>query len=242
MKKITHSLLCVSIIAISACSAPNSFEVRLPDEEGTEEVLNDEQLVGEIAAPAPAPVEISDSSALANYEHLDPKKLVPSNLLKKAVLYFDANKSKITNQTYLSVIDFSKKSTLTRFFIINMKSGEVWALRVSHGKGSDPGHDGYAEKFSNVSGSNQSSLGFYKAAETYTGKHGYSLRLDGLSTTNSKARARAIVIHGADYVQEKAVIQGRSLGCPAVSMGVRTEVINRLKGGSIIYAGLSAKE
>lgn len=242
MRKITQGLLCLSVAALTACGSPSAFEVRLPDEEGTEEVLNDEQLAGEIAAPAPAPIEMSDSTALSNYQHLDPKKLVPSNLLKKAVLYFDANKSKITNQSYLSVIDFSKKSTLSRFFIINMKTGEVWALHVSHGKGSDPGHDGYAEKFSNVSGSNQSSLGFYKAAETYTGKHGLSLKLDGLSTTNSKARARAIVIHGADYVQEKSVIQGRSLGCPAVSMSVRTEVINRLKGGSIIYAGLSAKE
>lgn len=246
MRQITQALpialLCALTVTITACGSANEF--KLHDEPGTEPVQNEEQLASQDPAlnQPPVPEELSEPSALASYEHLDPKRLVSSNLLKKAVLYFDANKSNIQNKNYLSVIDFSKKSTLTRFFIINMKTGEVWALHVSHGKGSDPGHDGYAEKFSNVSGSNQSSLGFYKGAETYSGKHGFSLRLDGLSSTNSKARARAIVIHGADYVQESTVIQGRSLGCPAVSMSVRTEVINRLKNGSIIYAGLSAKE
>lgn len=176
---------------------------------------------------------------LAKYDHLDPKKLVPDGLLRKAVAYYDANLSKIANKKYLSVIDFSLRSTVARFFIIDMKSGEVWAIRVAHGKGSDPGHDGFAESFSNVSGSNKSSVGIYRAAESYSGSHGLSLRLDGLSSTNSNARSRAIVIHGADYVQEKSVIQGRSWGCPAVSMENRTKVVNSLKGGSIIYAGRS---
>ena len=90
-----------------------------------------------------------------------------------------------------------------------------------------------------LAGSNASSLGYYMTAETYTGSHGYSLRLDGLSSTNSKVRSRAIVVHGADYVEEAAVIQGRSWGCPAVAMANRTTVINMIKGGSIIYAGLS---
>lgn len=235
MRQLNRILMGVLIVTITACGKTSEF--KLQDEVGWEP-METEELLG-IQEPSIAPEVLSETSALGSYQHLDPKRLVPNNLLAKAVLYYDANKSKIQNQNYLAVIDFSKKSTLTRFFIINLKSGEVWALHVSHGKGSDPGHDGIAESFSNVSGSNQSSLGFYKGAETYSGKHGYSLRLDGLSTTNSRARARAIVIHGADYVQESSVIQGRSLGCPAVSMSVRTEVINRLKNGAIIYAGLS---
>lgn len=85
---------------------------------------------------------------------------------------------------------------------------------------------------------NATSLGFYRTGKIYIGKHGPSLRLDGLSTTNSNARDRAIVIHGADYVQEEGRIQGRSWGCPAVAQNNRESVIERLKGGSLLYATL----
>lgn len=113
-----------------------------------------------------------------------------------------------------------------------MKTGIVENFSVAHGKGSDPNHTGYATYFRNESASNASSLGFYLTAETYNGDHGYSLRLDGLSETNNNARERSIVIHGADYVSSG----GRSLGCPAVEMYVRTKIINMIKKGSIIYA------
>jgi hypothetical protein len=117
-----------------------------------------------------------------------------------------------------------------------METGAVWNIHVAHGKGSDSDHDGFAEKFSNVNNSNATSLGFYKTAETYQGSHGYSLRLDGLSSTNSNARSRSIVVHGASYVEDKERIQGRSWGCPAVSMANYTKVINLIKGGSLILA------
>jgi hypothetical protein len=238
MRFISQLTLTILLGTMVACGSSSEF--KLHDELGSEVLQNDEQLISQ--EPALPNEELAEPSVLEKYQHLDPTHLVPTNLLEKAVLYFDANKAKVKNQNFISVIDFSKKSTLTRFFIINVQTGVVWPLHVSHGKGSDSDHDGVAEKFSNSSGSNQSSLGFYKTAETYSGNHGLSLRLDGLSSTNSLVRARAIVIHGADYVQESSVIQGRSLGCPAVSMKVRDEVINRLKGGAIIYAGLSAKE
>lgn len=183
------------------------------------------------------PDESADGDdVLKQYDHLDPDHIVPTEALKKAVLYFHENKTKFKNQTVISVLDFSQKSTQKRWYFINMKTGAVWNVHVSHGKGSDSNHDGFAEKFSNVSGSNASSLGFYKTAETYQGSNGYSLRLDGLSSTNSNARSRAIVVHGANYVQDSAVIQGRSWGCPAVSQANRDKVINLIKGGSLLYA------
>lgn len=178
----------------------------------------------------------SEASVLAKYNHLDPKREVPTSALKKAILYFDKNKSKVKNKTYLSVIDFSKSSSRKRFFIINMKTGKVWAIHVAHGKGSDSNHDGYAEKFSNVPNSKASSLGYYLTGSTYYGSNGYSLKLDGLSSTNSKARGRAIVIHGAKYVKQANIKQGRSWGCPAVAYELRSTVINMIKGGSLIYA------
>ncbi|WP_374078011.1 murein L,D-transpeptidase catalytic domain family protein [Bdellovibrio bacteriovorus] len=188
------------------------------------------------AETTPPPIAGSDEEILKLYDYLDPSHLVPTKKLEAAVLYFHKNKSKFKNQTVISVIDFSQKSTQKRWYFINMSTGSVWNIHVSHGKGSDSNHDGFAEKFSNVSGSNASSVGFYKTAETYQGSNGYSLKLDGLSSTNSNARPRAIVVHGAAYVQDSAVVQGRSWGCPAVSSTNRDKVINMIKGGSLIYA------
>ena len=188
------------------------------------------------APPAPVPAD-EKAQILAQYDHVDPTHIIPTQALEDALLYYHANKATLGNTKTLSIIDFGQSSTKKRWYIINMETGSVWNVHVSHGKGSDSNHDGLAEKFSNVSGSNATSLGFYKTAETYQGKHGYSLRLDGLSETNSRARQRAIVIHGADYVQDKDVIQGRSWGCPAISMTNRTKFIDSIKGGSLIFAG-----
>lgn len=173
---------------------------------------------------------------LSRYNHLDPQNIVPSGPLAEAVLFFEKNKSAIANQEYISIIDFSKNSRERRFYIINMNSGEVWNIHVAHGKGSDPNFTGNATSFGNGFGSHKTSLGFYLTAETYYGDHGLSLRMDGLSKTNSNARSRAIVIHGANYVQDANVIQGRSWGCPAVAMNLRDKVIDILKNGSLLYA------
>ena len=177
---------------------------------------------------------------MAKYRHLDPNHVVPSGLLKKAVLYYEGNRTKLGNVAYLSVIDFARNSSEARFFIVNVADGSVWAIHTAHGKASDSDNDGFATAFSNLSGSNKSSLGYYLTAETYIGGHGYSMRLDGLSSTNSNVRSRVIVIHPADYVKEKSVKMGRSLGCPAISPEISRDVIDRIKGGSIIYAGRSS--
>lgn len=209
--------------------------IALPDDSSSEEIVETPNTTPVETVTPPAATD-DRVSILAKYNHLDPKREIRTNVLSDALVYFEKNKSKFANKNYLSILDFSKKSTEARFFLINMNTGVVWAIHVAHGKGSDSNHDGYAEKFSNKSGSNASSLGVYRAAETYTGKHGLSLKLDGLSPTNSNARSRAVVIHGASYVKEARVIQGRSWGCPAVANELRTKVINTLKGGSMIYA------
>lgn len=173
---------------------------------------------------------------------LDPHHLIPEKLLATALAYYRQNLDRIGNPNTLTVVDFSVSSRRSRMFFLDMRTGNVTALHVAHGSGSDPRGTGLATVFSNTEGSNCSSLGFYLTAETYTGKHGYSLRMDGLSATNSNVRARAVVIHGADYVHDADVAQGRSWGCLAVSMGQRTAVVDRLKGGSLIYAGRSTAE
>ena len=177
------------------------------------------------------------ASSFRDYDHLDPDKIIPINLLSKAVAFYDANLDKISNQRIMGVIDYKQHNSKKRFYIIDMESGRVETYLTAHGKNSDPDFDGYATKFSNTPDSLMTSLGFFLTAETYYGSNGYSLRLDGLSTTNSNARKRAIVIHGAEYVAPGKKI-GRSYGCPALEMRYHQELIDQIKDGSLLYAGL----
>ena len=176
---------------------------------------------------------------LSAYDHLDPQHLIPDQPLRQAVTYFDANQSAFPNQNFLVVIDFSQNSSKKRFYLIDMKSGAVEAHLTAHGKGSDPDADGNATQFSNVDGSEQSSLGIYRTAEVYIGEHGKTLRLDGLSPTNSKARDRAIVLHPADYVSESDGHAGRSWGCPAVDPKISSALIDKIKNGAMLFAWTS---
>lgn len=148
------------------------------------------------------------------------------------------SKGQILNQRYLTIADFSKPSSAKRLFIIDMEKMElVLQTLVAHGRNSGKL---FAEKFSNKNQSNQSSLGFYITGDIYNGKHGISLRLNGIeSGINDKALQRAIVLHGADYVSDLTVQKqgyiGRSLGCPAVPQNEVNGIIQTIKGASLLY-------
>lgn len=139
----------------------------------------------------------------------------------------------------LAVVDYSLPSSQTRLWIFDLASRTlVLQDLVAHGQGSG---DNYASAFSNTEGSHQSSLGLFRTQESYVGKHGYSLRLDGLEPgINDQARSRAIVVHEADYVDESWVARhgriGRSQGCPAVRPGVGAIVVDSLKDGQFMFA------
>jgi hypothetical protein len=140
---------------------------------------------------------------------------------------------------YLAVIDYSLPSTTKRFWLFDLAVGRLVASElVAHGANSGQNH---ARRFSNRDGSHQSSLGLFRTAETYEGKHGYSLRLDGLETGfNDRARERAIVVHGAPYVSEDFAGRhgriGRSWGCPALSLAASSGVIDRIQGGNLLFS------
>lgn len=142
------------------------------------------------------------------------------------------------NKNILTIIDFSQSSTERRMWVIDMDKNEiVFQTVVSHGRNS--GKE-FATDFSNKPESFKSSLGFYKTAETYMGKHGISLRLDGLEKgINDNARYRDIVIHGADYANEnlgnKQGYLGRSLGCPALPLGIHKKIIDFIKEESCLF-------
>ena len=139
----------------------------------------------------------------------------------------------------LTVIDFSRPSTERRMWVYDLRSKTLlFEELVSHGRNSGMN---LAQSFSNIAESNMSSLGLYRTAEAYIGKHGYSLRLDGLDRGfNDRARERAIVIHGAEYVSETVTKAqgrlGRSLGCPAVRPEVSRRLIDAVKGGGLVFA------
>lgn len=148
-----------------------------------------------------------------------------------------ATNKQLENHDYLTIIDMTASSKNKRFFLINIKEKKVeYESVVAHGKNS--GLE-FAKSFSNKINSYQSSIGFYKTAETYHGKHGLSLRLDGLEFTNSNARKRAIVIHSADYASEHFVKNygrlGRSLGCPSLPKINYKEIVHKIKNGSALF-------
>lgn len=139
----------------------------------------------------------------------------------------------------LTVIDYSKPSSERRLWVFDLKARElVYEELVAHGQGSGAN---MATQFSNEDESHQTSLGLFVTRDTYVGKNGYSLRLDGLDRgVNDRARDRAIVMHGAPYVSEQFVKAngrlGRSWGCPAISAAVAKQMIDRVKGGGLVFA------
>ena len=145
---------------------------------------------------------------------------------------------KLSNNQYLSIVDFSQPSSQKRLYVIDMKAGKlVFHTYVSHGRNS--GRE-MAREFSNDAESNKSSLGFFITGDTYMGKHGFSLRLLGQERgINDNACNRAIVMHSAEYVSEAAIrmqgFAGRSLGCPALPVELYKPIIEKIKSGSCLF-------
>lgn len=140
----------------------------------------------------------------------------------------------------IGIADFSKPSSDPRFYVVDLQNGTVESHLVCHGRGSDPAHSGYLERFSNDFGSYATSNGTYVTDDYYQGKYGLSLRVRGLDWTNNNAQARAIVIHNAWYAEPEMIQQhgqlGRSEGCFAMPKASQYAVMRRLAGGRMIYA------
>jgi L,D-transpeptidase catalytic domain len=159
---------------------------------------------------------------------------------RAAIGYFNLKASNKVSQysSIITIVDLAKSSCAKRMWVIDVISKElILNTWVAHGNGS--GND-MADHFSNENDSHASSLGFYITDDIYNGKHGRSLRLDGLdSGFNDNARARSIVVHAAQYVSKAAINEkgrlGRSEGCPALSPKVAGKVINIIKGKTVLF-------
>ncbi len=147
---------------------------------------------------------------------------------------------RIWHRDRMAIVDFDLPSSEPRFHLVDLHNGTVDSHLVAHGRGSDPDHSGFVERFSNQPGSYASSRGTYTTADHYEGKHGLSMRLNGLDPTNDNAMARAIVIHGAWYAEPEMIEEhgklGRSEGCFAMSRESEWKVIQALSDGRMIYA------
>ena len=145
----------------------------------------------------------------------------------------------VSNPETLTVIDYSKPSTEKRLFVYDLRSHDLlYSELVAHGQGSG---ENFATHFSNDPNTHATSLGLFVTEDTYIGKNGYSLRLNGLDRGfNDRALERAIVMHGAPYVNPDTVNSlgrlGRSWGCPALRPAIAKQVIDHVKGGSLVFA------
>jgi hypothetical protein len=170
---------------------------------------------------------------------VDQANTIRPDLLSAALKVWD--KTTQASRDTLVVVDFAKPSTEKRFYIVDLKTGAVEALLTAHGRGSDADHDGRAESFSSVEGSKASTLGAYLTTARYFGQHGLSLKLKGLDAQTANAEARAIVLHSALYMRADYIAQhgkpGRSWGCFVVEPRLIEDVVKRLEGGVLIYAG-----
>ncbi len=184
-----------------------------------------------------------NDTVLSLYQQIELEDDISFETFKRALAGYETYPC--INKEIITIIDYTKPSTEERLFIINLEKRELlYKTLVAHGKNTGLN---LAVDFSNLGSSLKSSPGFYATAETYQGKHGYSLRLDGLEQgINDNARKRAIVIHGADYVSKSFIKMhkrlGRSWGCPAVPTQLSKEIIDSIKGGSCLYIHVNDEE
>lgn len=236
MKKYTFWSITMLLITLTL------FAINRPS--SAEKSVADNQIIK--ARPASARVisaeEMFDQYINATYTAIGLTRAgLSMDVFKKALTgYFNLKDSgKLsTTKNILSIVDFTRSSKTKRLWVIDLAAQKLlFNTFVAHGKGS--GND-LATSFSNLTNSYQSSLGFYITNEIYFGKHGLSLRMDGMDEGyNTNARERAIVVHGADYVSQNAINQwgrlGRSQGCPALPSELTKPIIETIKDKTLLF-------
>jgi hypothetical protein len=165
---------------------------------------------------------------------LDPR------MVARARAAFDRHRASLEHIDVVGIADFTKPSADPRFYLLDTNSGRVTRHLVAHGRGSDPEHTGFLQRFSNQPGSEASSSGAYVTGDFYPGHYGRAMRVRGLDQSNSNAESRAIVVHSAWYAEPGVLASmgrlGRSEGCFALSYASLQEVLERLGPGRFLYA------
>ena len=191
--------------------------------------------------PVPAVTPQRAAIAKATGPGIDPHGIVRKDLLERAQAALDTHGHKISKRDRMYLVDFQKFSGEDRLYEVDLEGGWVTAYRTSHGRGSDPAHSGFAQRFSNEQDSHMSSIGAYATAGANWGsQQGPNVLLDGLEYSNSRARERAIIIHGADYADPAFLARegklGRSYGCFSVSHADLAPLRERMGEGRLLFA------
>ena len=165
---------------------------------------------------------------------------IDPRLLSRAMAALGKHRAQVRNADIIAIADYSRPSRDRRFHLVDPQSGAATSMLVAHGRGSDPAHSGWLTRFSNDDGSFASCSGGFVTGNEYVGKHGRSMRLDGLDATNCNAEPRAIVVHTAPYVTEAMARDmgkiGRSQGCFTVTEADLQQVLTRLGAGRFLYS------
>ena len=164
-------------------------------------------------------------------EHSAPSK--PA--LRAALQAFSAQKRRLSKHRYLTLIDYDLPMTSKRLWVLDRQDNNTVVVhsRVSHAWRSGLL---YAKRFSNRPGSNLSSIGSYVTLGTYRGRFGHSLRVRGLEARrNGNAYRRAIVFH-------PDLGMTHSLGCFMLPAKAVHPVLDRIRGGSLVYVHRSKPE
>ncbi|MFC4256470.1 murein L,D-transpeptidase catalytic domain family protein [Croceibacterium xixiisoli] len=184
--------------------------------------------------PVPVAARVPATPVKASLGSLNPA------LLQRALAALNTHSRDIGLRDRIAIVDFTAPSADARMHFLDVKSGDISHMLVAHGSGSDPGHTGFLQKFSNAFNSNASSEGAFVTADYYVGKHGRSQRIRGLDPTNNNALDRAVVIHGAWYAEADMVKAhgklGRSQGCFAVGDSELATLFDYMGEGRLLYA------
>lgn len=229
--RVSHlAAVAASVALLAACAAP---ERRAAHAHATQPQAVQGTVAAGPPAVMPAPGVFERISRLA--PDLDPGVLALALEARACAL----RHHEVGDDAKLAVIDYSRPSTQKRLWVFDMaRDALLFHEHVAHGSGTG---DNLARRFSNEDGSHATSLGLFRTAETYQGGNGYSLRLDGLDAGfNDHARSRAIVMHGAWYVNPDLIRSqgrlGRSQGCPALREQVAKVVIDTLKQRQLLFS------
>ncbi|KKW92158.1 MULTISPECIES: murein L,D-transpeptidase catalytic domain family protein [Sphingobium] len=183
-------------------------------------------------SPAPATPRSVPDGPLATQPY--------AKLLERAKAALDQHGHMFELRDRVALADFNAPSRELRFHVVDLIGGQASSYLVAHGRGSDPGHSGWLQSFSNEPNSLASCSGAFKTGEIYEGQHGRAIRLMGLDPQNNNAEMRAIVVHGADYVSEDHIATwgkiGRSEGCFALARHMLPQFIGLIGPGRMLYA------
>jgi len=230
------SLLCLSVLSASALIGITASAIG--NEPATANTAITTPTTITKAASSDVEQYINDVYSQIDFGHGSKLSAEVFNKAMRGYLNLKAAGKLSNDKQLLTVADFTQSSTSNRLWIIDLKSNKVvFNTYVAHGQGS--GME-FPTTFSNTDGTHASSLGFFVTRDTYTGKHGNSLRLDGMDNGfNNAALDRGIVVHAADYVSKGTIASqgrlGRSWGCPAVAPELAQPIINTIKGGTCLF-------